>query len=145
MIDITTPSLATDITAVAQAADSAVSGASVLAVDRAAEPGWTVVTRADGLRVRLDGVGADSPAVQAVLNLDLSPQAIAARAQAALEAAASKSLLVRDDVTAIQVRALITAVVFLINNRLEALGQPRVLEVEIFRQLAAQQQQEAAL
>lgn len=38
----------------------------------------------------------------------------------------------RDDLTAFQVRLALSAVVFLVNNRLESLGQRRVTEDEIF-------------
>ena len=56
---------------------------------------------------------------------------------AATRAEALTSLNTRADVTAVQVRALVEAIVYLINNRLESLGQKRVLAPEIFAYLAA--------
>lgn len=54
----------------------------------------------------------------------------------ATRAVALGTLLTRDDLTGVQVRAVVAAVVYLINDRLEALGQPRVLEAEVLQFLA---------
>lgn len=47
------------------------------------------------------------------------------------------TLLTRADDTGIAVRAILNAVIYLVNNRLEALGQTRVLEAEILAFIAA--------
>ncbi len=81
-----------DLTLIAAAADPNVSGVAVLRPDRVAEPGWTVVERADGLRVRIDtstGVAPLAAAQKAILTADLSPAAVAARAAPAIQAVAA--------------------------------------------------------
>lgn len=52
-------------------------------------------------------------------------------------AEALPTLLTRADVTGVQVRLVIAALTFLFNNRLESLGQPRVLESEILGYIVA--------
>lgn len=142
-------STVSDLTAAAQAADPACVGCALIGA-QPAQLGWVVAERADGLRVRVDGVTPDSPAVAAVLALDLSEGAVAARALERTRAAALWGLLTRADDTGIAVRATVAALTFLVNNRLEhmnaqivALGgtafpEPvRVLESEILAYLMA--------
>jgi hypothetical protein len=74
----------------------------------------------------------DSPEVVAFLAGPTPEQRLEATRAVALD-----TLLTRDDLTGVQVRAVVSAVVFLINNRLEALGQQRVLEAEILQFIAA--------
>jgi hypothetical protein len=136
-----------DLTAAAQAADPACVGCALIG-DAPAQPGWLVVARADGVRVRIDGVRPDSPALAAVRDLDLSGGASASRKLARTRAAALAGLLSRGDDVGIAVRATVAALTFLINNRLElidqqlrALGAPgipapaRVLQSEILSYL----------
>ena len=125
MIDLT------DLTTVATAADPAVTGCALLKPDREPDPGWVVATLADGSRVRIDGAAPDSPALAALAALDVSPEAQAARELTRARGAALASFLSRSDPTALQVRALLNAIVFLFNNRFEALGQPRLLQPEL--------------
>lgn len=82
----------TDLVSLARAADANVTGGAVLESDRAAEPNWHVVERADGVRVRLDTANGNAPtqaAIDAVASADLSEGAVAARAQVRLRALAS--------------------------------------------------------
>ena len=69
----------------ASAADANVVGCAVLRPDRAAEEGWHVVERPDGVRVRLDtadGVPPNAAAIAAVTGADLVALALApARAE----------------------------------------------------------------
>lgn len=68
---------------------------------------------------------------------DTSPGARAARALAAARRAAFDGFFSRGDDTAIAVRAMFEAVLFLVNNRLQALGQTRVLKDEVVAYLMA--------
>jgi hypothetical protein len=108
----------TDLTEAATAADPACVGCALVG-DAPAQPGWLVVQRADGLRVRIDGVASDSPAVAAVLALDLSAEAVAARELNRTRSAALMGLLTSGDDVGIAVRATVAAITFLVNNRLE--------------------------
>lgn len=74
-------SATTDLFDAARAADPACVGCALIGA-QTAQPGWVVVTRGDGVRVRVDGVSAGSAALAAVANLDLSASAQAARAAA---------------------------------------------------------------
>lgn len=138
-----------DLTAAATAADPACVGCALLG-DAPAQPGWLVVQRADGLRVRIDGVASDSPAVAAVLALDLSAEAVAARELNRTRNAALWGLLTRADEIGIAVRAVLAGLSSGINDRLElidtqlrALGQAgipapvRVLDTEVLAYLQA--------
>jgi hypothetical protein len=73
-----------DIDDVLRAAGITVSGSAVLPEGLAVQPGWLVVERADGSRVRIDGVpaGQQAAAVAIVLTLDLSDAAIEERWEA---------------------------------------------------------------
>lgn len=68
------------LTALARAADPGVVGCAVLKPDRAAEEGWHVVERPDGVRVRLDtadGAPPNDAAIAAVTGADLVALALA--------------------------------------------------------------------
>lgn len=138
-----------DLTADATAADPACVGCALLG-DAPAQPGWIVVQRADGLRVRIDGVRPDSPALAAVRDLDLSAGAIAARELTRTRWAALMGLTTRSDDIGIAVRAVLAGLSSGINDRLElidaqlrALGQAgipapvRVLDTEVLAYLTA--------
>ena len=122
-----------DLFDAARAADTACVGCAQL------EPGearadWLVVERADGLRVRLDGVAADSPAVAAVLALDLSAEAARAREVQRLASAAVMDTLSRAavDPFAAAVVALFDTVFTLVNDLRERNGDSRLTPNEIF-------------
>lgn len=132
MIDIVS-----DLTAIARAADAAVIGCSVLAPGREAEPGWTVATLPDGTRVRLDGVGSDSPAVGALRAADRSAGAVAGRAMARSTAAAVAQFLASTDPSAIAVRVIVRRLATWHNDTRERDGLPRLTEPEIVAQLLA--------
>ncbi len=98
--------------------------------------GVSVGTPGDSGTVRIDyAPEATAPQRQAAVNalaaFDWSEQAQAAWELSVSRQAALTSLLSRSDDTAIGVRAAIFAVCDLINLRLEALGQPKVLMLEI--------------
>lgn len=122
-----------ELTATAQAADSACVGCALIGA-QSAQPGWLVVERGDGLRVRIDGVAAESPAVAAVLALDLSAEAIAARAVQRLASAAVTDTLARAavDPFAAAVVALFDVAFTLINDERELRGAARLTPAEIF-------------
>lgn len=119
-----------ELTAAAQAADPACAGCAILG-DGPAQPGWLVLERADGLRVRLDGVAADSPAVAAVLALDLSAEAAAARDLARTRAAAVAAFLNSNDPVIVATRALFRLAFTWINDERESRGAARILEPDI--------------
>ncbi len=116
----TIASAALDLFEAARAADPGVSGAAVLDAARPSEPGWHVVTRADGVRVRIDtatGAAPTAAALAAAVDLDLSPAALLARddlrhpARKALRDLADQAvadidtfLAIADTATAAQVR-----------------------------------------
>ncbi|HEY1191905.1 MAG TPA: hypothetical protein VGE74_30015 [Gemmata sp.] len=120
----------TDLTAIARAADPAVSGLAVLRPDREAEPGWVVAALGDGTRVRIDGVTEDSPAIAAVAGADLGVGAVADRALAVARTEARDTLATRADLTGIQVRTVVDAVCTLANDEFEALGRGRPLTAD---------------
>lgn len=104
------------------------------------------------------GVSVGTPGVSASVRVDFDPAATADQraaaqavvdgfdwsdaAQAAWELSQSRtraltSFFARSDETAIAVRAWLSAYIFLANNRLETLGQPRVLANEVLAYIAA--------
>lgn len=85
---------------------------------------FIVLNAADPAPLNLSDIPAPVPPVPAeVLNTK--------------RALALSSLLTRDDETALAVRAMFSAVVFLVNNRLETLGQKRILQEEIIDYITA--------
>lgn len=110
-----------DVMRIAVAADSNVSGVSLLAPGQTEQDGWVVVALPDGARIRVDGVAPDSPAIAAVAAADFGPQAESVRTLAVNRIAAFAGLLARNDETAIGVRAVFATQVFLFNNRIEFL------------------------
>jgi hypothetical protein len=126
-----------DLTALAKAADPAVSGCAVLKPDRDPEPGWVIATRADGTRVRIDGVAPDSPAVAVVLSADLSTMAVATRRLAAAPARAIGALLGSTDPATQGVVSLFRLAFTLINDGREARGLARLQEPELIQRAAA--------
>lgn len=91
----------------AKAADANVVGVAVLANGAPAQPGWNVVTRADGVRVRVDTANGapNAAAVAAVNNFDLSAPGVAAKTVTRTQADA-KSLAVDPDADYRLLRAL---------------------------------------
>jgi len=84
------------------------------------------------VRYAADATDEQKAAAQAVVDgFDWSPEAQAAWELARNRNIALSTSLSRSDDTAISVRAWLNAVIFLVNNRLEALGQPRVQLSEI--------------
>lgn len=132
-----------DLTADATAADPACVGCALLG-DAPAQPGWLVVQRADGLRVRIDGVRPDSPALAAVRDLDLSAGARAARAGAVARGEAAAGLAA-GTAEAVRLRALVTALVSQLNAvrawvaalKLAFTGAPLVTLLDLQRRVAA--------
>lgn len=119
-----------DLTRAARAADPACVGVALIGA-QPAQPGWLVVERADGLRVRLDGVSADSPAVAAVLTLDLSAEAVAARELSAQRTAAVQAFLTSNEPMIVATRALLRLAFTWINDERESRGAARILEPDI--------------
>lgn len=119
-----------DLFAAARAADSACAGCALLAPGES-RPDWLIAERADGLRVRLDGVGAQSAAVAAVLALDLSAEAAAARAVQRARAAAVTAFLTSNDPVTVAARALFRLAFTWINDERESRGAARILEPDI--------------
>lgn len=75
-------SAAQDVDEAARAADPNVTGTAILSEGAVFEPQWFVVERADDLNVRIDTADGNAPiqaALDAVMNLDLSAGAVAAR------------------------------------------------------------------
>ena len=104
--------------------------------------GVSVGTPGDSGSVRIDyAPEATAPqrqaAADALVAFDWSEQAQAAWELSVSRQAALTSLLSRQDETAIGVRAAIFAVCDLVNLRLEALGQPKVLMLEILQYIAS--------
>ena len=122
-----------DLFAAARAADPACAGCALLDAGEV-RPEWLIVERADGLRVRLDGVGAQSPAVAAVLALDLSAEAVRAREVQRLASAAVMDTLSRAaaDPFAAAVVALFDTAFTLINDLRQRNGDARLTPNEIF-------------
>lgn len=122
-----------DLTLAARAADPACVGCALLDAGDS-RPGWLIAERADGLRVRIDGVAPGSPAVAAVLALDLGDEATRARAAQRLAAAAVMDTLGRAavDPFAAAVVALFDVAFTLVNDERELRGAPRLTSAEIF-------------
>lgn len=119
-----------DLFAAARAADAACSGCALLAAGET-RPEWLVAERADGRRVRIDGVAAGSPAVAAVLALDLSAEAVRAREVQRARAAAVTAFLTSNDPVTVAARALFRLAFTWINDERESRGAPRILEPDI--------------
>ncbi len=75
---------ATELHRVALAADAKVISVAILKPNGKTEPDWTVVTRGDGLRLRVtSSTGAPTQAaINAILAADLTPAGVKARADA---------------------------------------------------------------
>ena len=89
--------------------DVSVCGCAVLSPDRVSEPGWTVVTRTDGLRVRIDTTTGAAPAqaaIDAVLNADASDAAVASRQTTDNHATASADIQSSTDSLLLAIRGL---------------------------------------
>lgn len=115
----------------AQAVDPACVGCAMLDRAQPVEPEWVVVDRADGRRVRVDGVAADSPAVEAVRGADVSSAAVAANDPARQRVAAVEAFLTSNDPTIVAARALFRLAFTWINDEREARGAARILERDI--------------
>ncbi len=119
-----------DLYAAAQAADPACVGCALIGTTPA-QPGWLVAERGDGLRVRIDGVAEDSPAVAAVLALDLSAEAVAARELGRTRAEAVTAFLTSNEPVIVATRALFRLAFTWINDERESRGAARILEPDI--------------
>ena len=122
-----------DLTAAATAADPACAGCAILAAQTAVQPGWLVVERVDGLRVRVDGVAPDSPSVGAVLALDLSDAATRARQVQRLATQSVMAVLsqAHAEPFAAGILGLLDVIFKLINDEREARGLARLAESDV--------------
>lgn len=119
-----------ELTAAAIAADPACAGCALIGT-APAQPGWVIAERADGLRVRVDDVGVESPAVAAVLTLDLSAEAVAARELGRKRAEAVAAFLTSNEPVIVATRALFRLAFTWINDERESRGAERILEPDI--------------
>lgn len=105
----------------------------LLTAIRAVAPGADVsVGRwGDSSTVRVHPTEMQAAAQAAIDAYDWSPEMDAAWELTVTRTAALTGLLTRSDEIGIGVRAVTRAIVTLVNDRLESLGQPRITELEI--------------
>lgn len=128
-----------DATAIAQAAQTGVTGCALLSVEDTTDAAWHTVILSTGDLVRVDTVDGSRPnaAIAALLAADFSPGAIANAARQSRAREAVTALRTSTDPVSVATRGALSFAFTLINDGRESRGQSRLTEREIYAGIEA--------